>query len=51
MTRVNPDLNDDRPKTPAAYEPPKVERVLSAEDLAREVQYAGSLSFDTSEVG
>ena len=26
---------------PAEYEPPKVETVLTQEDLAREIQYAG----------
>lgn len=26
---------------PAPYEPPRIERVLTPEDLAREVQYSG----------
>ena len=29
-------------REPAPYEPPRVERVLSPEDLRREVFYAGS---------
>ena len=29
---------------PASYEPPRIERVLSPEDLEREVHYAGSAS-------
>ena len=32
--------------TPAPYEPPQVERVLTADDLVREVQYAGAASAD-----
>ena len=34
--------NDTAPKAEThSYEPPQVEEVLSAEDLAREVHYAG----------
>ena len=37
--------DDLQPETPtpdaATYEPPKVESVLTAEELAREIQYAG----------
>ena len=40
-TRQN-ELQPETPKTEAAtYEPPKVESVLTAEELAREIQYAG----------
>ena len=28
----------------AAYEPPRIERVLSVEDVEREVHYAGTVS-------
>ena len=31
----------------ASYEPPRIERVLSPEDLEREVHYAGSASIPT----
>ena len=34
--------NDQGPELPEGYEPPEVEEVLSAEDLEREVQYAGT---------
>lgn len=30
--------------SPAGYEPPRIEGVLTAEDLEREVQYAGLTS-------
>ena len=30
------------------YEPPRIERVLTAEDLAREVLYAGATDFFVS---
>ena len=36
--RRNEPARDD---VPAGYEPPRVEEVLSADDLAREVHYAG----------
>ncbi len=29
---------------PSGYEAPKIERLMSADDLTREVQYAGSVS-------
>lgn len=32
---------DSDPRDPAEYEPPAVEEVLSADDLTREVHYAG----------
>ena len=32
---------EPRDETAATYEPPKVESVLTAEELAREIQYAG----------
>lgn len=36
------DLQSETAKPQAAtYEPPKVESVLTAEELAREIQYAG----------
>jgi hypothetical protein len=31
------------PPTPPPYEPPRIERVLTPEDLTREVQFAGKL--------
>ncbi len=31
------------PPESSAYEPPRVEQVLTPEDLAREIQYAGVL--------
>jgi hypothetical protein len=31
----------ETPETPPPYEPPHVERVLTPEDLAHEVMYAG----------
>jgi hypothetical protein len=31
----------ETPPLAQAYEPPRIERVLTPEDLAREVQYAG----------
>ncbi len=34
----------DAPRTNDTYEPPQVERVLTPEELAREVQYAGEPS-------
>jgi hypothetical protein len=37
---MEPRIPDDR--TPESYEPPCVEQVMSAEDLAREVHYAGA---------
>ncbi|MEQ1868672.1 MAG: hypothetical protein ABL961_01460 [Vicinamibacterales bacterium] len=30
--------------TPDVYQAPQVERVLTADDLAREIQYAGGIS-------
>jgi hypothetical protein len=38
---------DDSSNEPSSYEPPKIERVLTADDLTREVQYGGAPSFDT----
>jgi hypothetical protein len=38
--------NEDRDLEPG-YEPPKVETVLTEEELAREVQYAGTQSVDS----
>lgn len=46
-SQPTPDINraDD---TPQGYEPPRVETVLTSDDLAREVQYAGAASqFDS----
>ncbi len=35
---------------PVAYEPPQIERVLTSDDLAREVHYAGqNLSLDLAQ--
>jgi hypothetical protein len=31
----------DSPQPPLVYEPPKVESVMTADELAREIQYAG----------
>lgn len=36
------DPKDAESGAPTSYEPPRVEQVLGAEDLAREVHYAGS---------
>jgi hypothetical protein len=42
MSEQTVSQNDEpRDETVAAYEPPKVESVLTAEELAREIQYAG----------
>ena len=42
MSEQTVSQNDEpRDETAAAYEPPKVESVLTAEELAREIQYAG----------
>jgi len=40
---------DDADETQPAerYEPPRIERVLTADDLAREVQYAGLITIGT----
>ena len=35
------DSQSETPKPLATYEPPKVESVLTADELAREIQYAG----------
>jgi hypothetical protein len=35
---------EPRASDSATYEPPRIEKVLTAEDLAREVQYAGAPS-------
>ena len=35
----------------ASYEPPRIERVLSPEDLEREVHYAGTLSLSPQNPG
>ena len=37
------DRNDGRgPNEPAGYDPPEVEEVLNAEELTREINYAGT---------
>jgi hypothetical protein len=36
------DADETRPVE--GYEPPRIERVLTADDLAREVQYAGLIT-------
>ena len=40
-----PNLKIDVPD-PSEYEPPRVERVLTSDELMREVQYAGGASTD-----
>lgn len=35
------------PALPDEYDPPRVERVVTADELARDVQYAGGVSVDT----
>ncbi len=40
------------PETPhlaPSYEPPRIERVLTPEDLAREIQYAGDTGTPTTD--
>jgi hypothetical protein len=40
---MDPKRNDDRyGPVPEGYDPPRVEEVLHASDLEREVQYAGT---------
>lgn len=34
------------PVTRPEYEPPRIERVITADELARDVQYAGGVSVD-----
>lgn len=34
----------ETPRSALPYEPPRIERVLTAEDLEREVLYAGAVS-------
>jgi hypothetical protein len=46
---MNPEFDrqtdsEDGEPTAAAYEPPQVEAVLTAEELAREIQYAGAIT-------
>ena len=39
---MNTGLNaNDEVQTPDGYEPPRVEQVITSEDLAREILYAG----------
>jgi hypothetical protein len=37
----------DAVPTSDVYEAPRIEKVLTADDLAREIQYAGATSTDT----
>jgi len=37
-----PETSESIDQAPAAYDPPRVERVLTPEDLEREVHYAGA---------
>jgi hypothetical protein len=42
---MNDNRQPDKQKldlAPASYQPPRIEKVLTLEDLEREVQYAGS---------
>jgi len=41
MSEQTTSHEEPRDETAATYEPPKVESVLTAEELAREIQYAG----------
>jgi hypothetical protein len=43
-SRKEPNVTEN-PSPSQPYEPPHIERVLTAEDLEREVQYAGKNSF------
>jgi hypothetical protein len=36
-------MSEATPLIPLPYEPPRIERVLTPEDLRREVQFAGKL--------
>lgn len=38
----------ETPEAPRPYEPPRIEQVLTPEDLEREVVYAGSTDFGIS---
>lgn len=40
----NPEHHDDIPATEEVYEPPAIERVLTGEDMDREIHYAGDTS-------
>jgi hypothetical protein len=40
----------ETPEIAQPYEPPRIERVLTQEDLAHEVLYAGLISADTGTV-
>ncbi len=37
----------ETPSTPSAYEPPRIERVLTPADLEREILYAGPTDVST----
>ena len=38
---MDPQTTQDATPTESTYEPPRIETVLTADDLAREIQYAG----------
>jgi hypothetical protein len=38
---MDPKTTQDADPIEATYEPPRIETVLTADDLAREIQYAG----------
>ena len=41
MFNENPSASEIQSEVPASYEAPRIESVLTAEDLEREVAYAG----------
>jgi hypothetical protein len=45
---MNAETSQDATRTEPLYEPPRVETVLTADDLAREIQYAGISAPDSA---